>query len=187
MNIPSLPTDNLYKFIAIFGLVLLSISIYTTQSFRNKIIAFNQEINGIKEMSHLTSIRQENIQEIINEIFAEINQDTINASLKEKKSILERKGRQAENFNNEMVSLSNRYTDYVYEQMQLLGSRDTIIENHNKTLEKWLKWVGIFAMFFGFVAWYFKHQRFLDAERKLKGEKHLRKLKKSKKQSKPRV
>ena len=37
MNLPSLPTDNLYKFLALFGLVLIVVGLFLTYDYPNRL------------------------------------------------------------------------------------------------------------------------------------------------------
>ena len=51
MNLPSLPTDNLYKFVAFLGLLLVISSPFYYQVFSHEVILRNMELRG--EMQRL--------------------------------------------------------------------------------------------------------------------------------------
>ena len=46
MNIPQLPTDNLYKFVAIFGLVIFVIGVIAPQVVYDRLVFHEHEITG---------------------------------------------------------------------------------------------------------------------------------------------
>lgn len=80
MNLPSLPTDNLYKFISIFGLIIVSISIYYNQVWEEKL--YNESngdiINSInnlrKQMRVLETISENMLGDY--EDYSEIKQES---------------------------------------------------------------------------------------------------------------
>lgn len=59
MTFPSLPTDNLYKFIALAGIVVVILSIYSVET---KILEVHDHIVDTEEDQHISLVKLESLQ-----------------------------------------------------------------------------------------------------------------------------
>ena len=62
MNIPNIPSDNLYKFIALASLVTLILSIYFLKSLQYEMVSDLINLNG--EGKHMVSLQKELVDDL---------------------------------------------------------------------------------------------------------------------------
>lgn len=142
---PNLPTDNLYKFMALSGLFLFCFSLYFITT---KVDALEERVykDGIaysewkvkaealeKEIDHLTTEKSLAAQKSIE----------VNESLKSK--LLEH------NINLAKVKHATLYSKNNLEQIK-----------HYQQIGFWLKVVSLLLSIFGFALWYFRVQKYQD-------------------------
>lgn len=184
MNIPSLPTDNLYKFIAIFGLVLFSIGIYLEQnSFGidlKQVIEVNTKMNLLSVESDLIIEYTDNLTTDLTDLYDAYLGDKIPEDqywklydeYRERHQILEEK------LGNH--KLGTEELKKTMDIKNLVASKKESIDS----LSQYLKILGASLVVFGFILWYSFHQKYLDAERKWKGMEYIEKLKEKVQQDK---
>lgn len=172
MNIPNIPTDNIYKFFAIFGLVIFLSSIYLEQSSDKNIHDAKIQIELSQTKRSVDSMYLENTIKMFDmrlgmakerEILPR-NNLSIEYLLQEKTEIEKayqeiQKGADVyRNSNNESFKNETGLVYYKYEQEKY------------RFFAKTLMVFGILLIACGFTSWYFKHQIYIDAEIKWKGE-----------------
>lgn len=164
MNIPSIPTDNLYKFIAIFGLIIFFSGIYLNFERSQNIEQIAKELFISQELDSWATSRKEYALELVkNDSTTFTKEEHIAHYMLRVDSVI----------NLELVRLGKKPTSNLYEikyEMFLLKEKYNIIY-------KILIYIGIILMVIGFGLWYFKHQRYIDAEKKWKGETFVELLK----------
>ncbi|QLG46033.1 hypothetical protein [Costertonia aggregata] len=165
MNIPSLPTDNLYKFIALFGLVIFSFSIYFSYQIEEKLWLENYKYapKMQKLEREIYTIQNENI--LPHEVLKEMGHE----ELKNYEELLQKIKKESEKKVAEANDIESNYDNLV----------DTTERNLNFYLAVGL--TGGLLMILGFVLWYLKYQRYIDAEVKWNGEQYLKNIRKLKK------
>jgi len=168
MNIPNLPTDNLYKFISIFGLILFGFSIYLSNLYLDD----RHEIN--KDFSNYL-VDADNTEKEYN--LALTSYDSIGNIIIQLEKL--------ERFNS--IKLEKAFQDYYRDRIIKYGIQwnNEAIEGakllkrleYNEKKQKVygdeadiLRLIGSVLMVIGFLFWYFKHQIYIDAEIKWKGE-----------------
>jgi len=204
MNIPNLPTDNLYKFIAIFGLLLFGFTFYldfqTNKSldaqfskFMEQVLLMNklqnewsdeEKVNRIAWIEYMIDDiwepkefnRQSTLDSLMNNyIFSSNNQGK---DLLEQSLQLESKSIQIENLRGELMVLN-------YQQKIEKDRLDDL-----KTISRVIRWLGFTSIIIGFILWYSKYQIYIDAETKYKGVSFLELAKEAeelKKQKNPKI
>ncbi len=76
MKIPNLPTDNLYKFLALFGLVLIVFSSYTYSTTIERAYLFEDNLNVKKQLHKLDSLKAQPMDSLkIERSKIELNKD----------------------------------------------------------------------------------------------------------------
>ena len=187
MNLEKLPTDNLYKFIAISGLFFILIGgvydyayVYNIRKLTSDHINLSDKsVIEYKVLISKQSIYFQKLEFLKKQIIMEynINPDTINhyintARIKELKALyfeyLELKQELA-NINNE-ISLNINDDKFSYEESSL--ERDKLYRD--SVFSSILKTIGGIIFILGLVYWYYKTQRILD--KKLKNESNFEKL-----------
>lgn len=185
MNIPTLPTDNLYKFIAIFGLILTALSFYVRE------IPFDERHRLNKEMRNY-NIKMDGYVELRNSIDSTdliihkfMEQFDVEPARKYLDSV--------DLYMRVNENLKKDYADYVHVARDLknegksilsyLEYNDEKVDYYNR-YAKGLLFVGGFLIFLGFSLWYHRHQRYIDAERRWEGMIYADKLKKREQQEK---
>ena len=162
------PTDNLYKFIAIFGLILIGLSFFVTDLYLDE----KHEIN--KDYSNF-SVEAENTEKEY--YLALANYDSL-----ELKIIELEKSKKSDSIQ-QIKILQDYYRDKVLKYSRIWnkeaieGKKLLKRDDYNAKKEvfygfysKCLLVIGTVLMIFGFFFWYFKHQKYIDAETKWKGE-----------------
>lgn len=170
---PEIPTDNLYKFIAIFGLTIFISSIYffitTQQTFYLQLEERNKKHseyllrdakNNTKKVSLENSLR-------IKELFIESKYQFSPSSINNKNALQHFKG------NAELMFHLNEYNNL---QLSINELNDEINSEKNKNDDEFEKdisnnyinsigilgAIGLAMIFFGFKFWYSKTQKFVD-------------------------
>jgi len=166
MNYPTIPTDNLYKFLAIFGLALIISNEYFYNLKDNNFYDYVAQSEGNFEIAKLNMERILVSETIFNEA---VRDTTVDINIKYLKNLLEERNGLIDNLNQN-----------VKEAAKLNGFKQAAFERveNAKSYYKFIDIIGFIMMFFGFTGWYIKHQRYIDAEIKVNGEKYLKKLKK---------
>lgn len=172
MNIPNVPTDNLYKFFSIFGIILLIGSIYLYQvsdkdihnaRIRSELSEQNRVFDSL-EMVHkaqLLDYRSEIMKDLNN------SPDKINSY---------------DHYSEMIAELNQSFEDYFVAKDNFIKSVNTGYKNNGDLIfyeseqdiyNLYAIRLAIFGILFigwGFASWYFKHQIYVDAEIKWKGE-----------------
>jgi|SRR5690554_1559375 len=177
INLPNPPTDNLYKFISIFGLVVCILSVYFVEikssELTNEIIAINGEYEKLElERQKLESKRTELKKRI--EIYHENNgideKPVFNDSLIVWTKIIAGTKSSVQE-SSEITELLSSLTEVRVE----FDKKEIELENKNEILdlkisqeEKVMEWIdiflpiGILLTFIGFLLWYSKSQFYQD-------------------------
>ena len=165
MNIPSIPTDNLYKFIALSGTILVLLTGYIAETrvseVEDAILEANETLRIIKTKSDALKLNAENIKTTI------------------KNSISNQNGK----YQKDSTKLQIEYTsNEIKELLQKIQETDLVIQiEHSKSISKTKKveqlherskmivirsfiamFIGIFMACFGFFFWYIRVQKPLD-------------------------
>lgn len=192
MNIPTLPTDNLYKFIAIFGLVLFALGLYLDYTsfglaiekrieYSNDLYKAYVESKYLKEYSERMLGQFENLVEETEDLNEQAG-DNKNLNLNEINEKYTALNVDKEIHDDRLKQLEMLIGDYEKskEIVDLLNAKKRKID----ALSTFLQRTGGALVLMGFLLWYFLHQRFMDAERKWKGMIYADKLKKREQQEK---
>jgi len=153
--LPSLPTDNLYKFIALFGLFIFAsftiLRITKDYSFREEVISFNTlAAMNLGEREELRSDIEALAKGNIPVDLKSVGYGKVMASKKEL-----------------MAAIQSRLLVLNAESKDLKVRHEVLLENE-KHIDKlcllvtYISYVGIILMVFGFAAWYLKLQRYQD-------------------------
>ena len=200
MTIPSFPTDNLYKFMAIFGLLIFFLSFYIIAIDKEELQALetklslamdnvefqhktlNKELTNYINEQELAYPILQNLNNEVNEILNTVKTDGGKLSHFDNSEILGRveKIEYTHDKFNEKISIQNKIikeSEYKVKESEILKKR-YILEWENLTNRYdrniWVGWIlftfGLSLMVFGFRLWYTKHQIYLDAESQWKGE-----------------
>ena len=180
MNIPNLPTDNIYKFSAIFGLIIFIGSIILFQS-SDKIIfdaKIRSEISNDKR--HTDSVYSDfklNMYSIRMDFHAKrmkLNPENhIDSNyFFQENAKLEKEFEEHRKASNEYVkSINENYkndTELAYYEYK---------QNLYRLISITFAIIGVLLIAWGFKRWYYKHQVYIDAEIKWKGETFVQLLK----------
>lgn len=166
MNLPNIPTDNLYKFIALTGLFILIVSfgfkeyrIYQHSIEDAEIIVGKEFIkNQIDNHLRLMELKQSLVNKELEWIESDYEKNT-----KESQALFGKKWKEAYanlinhadlnylNIESKNLRLKSEYADASREQTERIKSAMTIS-----------MLIGVFAMISGFILWYIKLQRYQD-------------------------
>lgn len=200
MNIPSLPTDNLYKFLAIFGLIILVFSFYLEDKhleeqhdINKQLREFNIDHQGDKEfrdyLENTLDSMKNSFYSFYNKIITlpqdyKIKPVKLNGleSLKVELENFKDFPEDFERISNKLIELNNAWLISGREAEKILGDLDYVEKKveYAKFNAKYLRVIGCFSMVFGFILWYWKHQRYIDAKIKWEGQKLIALLKEEK-------
>jgi len=164
MNVPSLPTDNLYKFMAIFGLLILLTSTYVLIKETDKINTFNSEVIGVSDKLESFLIRVDSTRNLRRQLM----KDSLNYKNPTFGVVIE----EEEYLSREIDKMHSDFNSRV-ERIKWVEARYDFI----KEVFGFSSIISMLLIGFGFGQWYYKHQRYIDAEMKLEGEKILKKIK----------
>jgi hypothetical protein len=171
MNLPNLPTDNLYKFLALFGLALLISSNVIYFLFADRLVdkaqTYLRDSSIVLYDQKMTRQDKTDIQIKLNELKIQLQ----SARVKEKQKIL----------NDIQIEQTIINTDTT----KLEGISKTIIDINYSLNSEWFKaqaayviWIlyigtygGLSLSIVGFILWYIKLQRYQDKLLKQKAEK----------------
>ena len=155
MDITKFPTDNLYKFLAIFGLVILIISVYYPFQLQNQFEKLNADIRTDLDLLHDSVLRQKDRINSLNELVdssSNKNNEYLLSSQKEEKI-------KANNFKKDISIIEKNNNEIININYEL---------NIFKYIASVLIPLGSLMMIVGFYFWYTKLQRYQDII--LKGE-----------------
>ncbi|TDT44961.1 hypothetical protein CLV90_2040 [Maribacter spongiicola] len=181
MNVPNLPTDNLYKFMAIFGLIIFVFSLYLITSLRSNandlIIQYNHENSNFNRRYDKV---WEEYNQLLEKYHIERNTDSINVIISAKDSTelkeIIKSLRQAE------LAIEKVEADNVQYKLEKEKNKIEYLINSSDSWEmKILFLFGLIMMNIGFFLWYHKNQIYIDAETKYKGETFLELVKEAEK------
>lgn len=154
MNIPNLPTDNMYKFIALAGLSLCVLSPVYYQVFSREVILKNFELRA-----EMRRIKQESqfLREDVDELRGESNE------LKGAPNVADEKGRILK----QAAALEEKTRELMRQQIQAdkLAS-EALLSNDQIDQLWWVSLVGLIAginlLSFGLRLWYTRVQKYQD-------------------------
>jgi hypothetical protein len=149
MDISKFPTDNLYKFLAIFGLVIQILMFWyydkivsEAVTLQTEILADTDFING-KKHSSLDLIEQ--LEELNNK-----------AHIKNRDSIIN------------LIVTENKKLAVYKDELSLAEKKRVILDEKKDYVHMWLKFayvinaIGLILMVAGFLLWYHKLQKYQD-------------------------
>jgi len=176
LNVPNFPTDNLYKFIAISGIMLFLVAVfypeYRRTEIRNEITLYNSEIKKLSIEESKAKIKLDEIKNELDELEANINikKSTVNDSVISRVRVLSGK--------KEIVDLSHKIDRLIYEWKDInreielksieINTKSQLIDDKNsdiKVLDDAANILGPFSMLvmtLGFILWYEKTQKLQD-------------------------
>ncbi|AUS06992.1 hypothetical protein [Pseudotamlana carrageenivorans] len=173
MSIPNVPTDNIYKFSAIFGLIIFAASNYLYQ-------AFDRNIHDAKIQRELSYNKRRTDSIFLNNTIQMFNMrmEMLNNRLKkisENNLYIEDILPENAGIKNDFLEIhkvSKEYENSIIESYK----RDTDLEYSKNEQNKYKVYAitcmifGIVLIAWGFSSWYFKHQIYIDAEVKCNGQ-----------------
>lgn len=176
MNLPNFPTDNLYKFMAIAGIILFILALfypeYRSGEINTEIVLYNGEIKKLSVENEKAESKLKEIKQEIDILDTKANNkgSVVNDTLISRTRIL--------NGQSDLVELSKKIDKLVIEwtlinrQIELksidINIKSELIENKRKdlkTLDNAINFLGPLSMlltFFGFALWYEKTQKLQD-------------------------
>lgn len=177
MNIPSIPTDNLYKFIAIFGLVILSLGIYLNSKGLDELIDNKKRMASADFRFFQDSVKHAYKRKSYDSILKQLDED-----LESRNNSLDFYKEQLNHMNDIFEEVEKLSEEVNVSHLNLVNNKNeveayNIVYNKNALITNLLVFVGVFLVVYGFIFWYYKHQRYIDAERKWKGETFVELLK----------
>lgn len=173
----NLPTDNLYKFIAIFGLVLFSLSFFIPGYYDKKISDYSNYIR--EEMNYFENNSSNSINSMkvsVDEMIKSREELSIlilnnrNLYTKEKyKTFLDEYNILNNNiltaFDDLIATTKFSYETNINFNKSAIASYSQKTKEYSKEseiLKKSSRFIGVIFIFLGFIFWYFKTQRYLD-------------------------
>lgn len=172
MNIPNLPTDNLYKFCAIAGLVILGLSLYVPyQMLWQNIaaeIALRREIKEIYTEFDIIKKEKE-----LDDLLIRLDQSTFKNEERDKNVNVHKDKKSDETLaiKKAIDNLRNEISEFKrvrLKQGELEYNFDSLKKSMHRVDEilyycKFLGIIGILLTYFGFRNWYLKIQVYQDA------------------------
>jgi len=165
MNIPAIPTDNLYKFCALFGTVIILFSLYIPYKYSSEV---EKQISSVNLNVNTTVVQQKYLIQKIDRL-----KEILENSILKNKGLYEYSQDVVElNYSQEELKeiLSESYE--LYRDTQISDAKNENLDNESDRLIKQLKAIleirtislglGIILSIFGYVQWYFKIQRYQD-------------------------
>ncbi|MDV7140447.1 hypothetical protein R3X28_16260 [Maribacter sp. TH_r10] len=166
MNIPNLPTDNLYKFLALTGLFLMVAS-FGYKEYRNH--EYNIQKTEIKVEEKILEFKIENKKTMVEHSrkLRDFEVDILKPKNGDKS--IEDLQKQIEKFiNSYKIEIEEAELDWYYNDAGKLLMNSELAEVYKKRTDK-LNWIlnlsmliGFFSMISGFYFWYIKLQRHQD-------------------------
>ncbi len=176
LNVPNFPTDNLYKFLAISGIVLFLVAVfypeYRRTEIRDEITLYNSEINKLSIEKSKAKMKLDEIKNELDELEAniEIKKSTVNDSVISRVRVLSGK--------KEIVDLSHKIDRLVYEWKDInreielksieINTKSKLIDDKNSDVKVFddaaniLGPFSVLVMTLGFILWYEKTQKLQD-------------------------
>ncbi len=153
MNLPNLPTDNLYKFLAITGLILILISVIYPEMETHEIDRMLKETKT--ELNILK--REEEYLNLERRLLLEDNQAQTNT----------RSIQKSEDINRRRLELERKLMEIEKKRIQMFGQIDqiTLLINRLRLIFRFSTVgliLGIILTIAGFYFWYIKVQRYQD-------------------------
>ncbi len=175
MNIPSLPTDNLYKFYAIFGLILFVFGTYLEYKDLTEIIESQKQWAKADFKFFQDSVVDAKNHRDYDFYATELESAIETGNEKSINELHDLIGKKIEEHKNLFVDVESSRLSLVEHNNNLKAIR------YKSKMFRFLAIViiitGLILMFYGFRNWQFKYQRYIDAEMKYKGMKYIEKLK----------
>ena len=173
MNIPNIPTDNIYKFSAIFGLVIFAGSIYLYQASDRNIHDAKIKIELSHQKLRADSINFDVKTEIYNlssgmlqERIKNFSQNNLDIDYYSQENAEQKKDL------HDILKISNEYRSSISNTLK--NYTDLSYYEYEKKIyrsfAKFLIFFSILLISWGFASWYYKHQIYMDAEIKWKGQ-----------------
>ncbi|PCE63725.1 hypothetical protein [Sediminicola luteus] len=163
MTAVPLPTDNLYKFIALSGVTIFIFGFYTINNESKSVNTLAEEITNYSIKDSIWLVNFDFELEL-----AKMHLTDSTLKIHRKKKLM----KTIDSLSKELQDFNRRSAKYKSDKFQAERLKDRI-EMGWKVV-----YGGILLMSFGFVTWYQKHQKYLDYERKLIGLKAEQKLRK---------
>ncbi|MCK5401105.1 MAG: hypothetical protein KAJ28_05675 [Flavobacteriaceae bacterium] len=178
MNISALPTDNLYKFIALFGLAVFFSSFFlvTDDDLENRDKTGTEYVLA-NELKKFNQVEYDIIKKYTDSIF-DIHEDLVGSAEYTEELLLKHQNEDIEN----MQVVSNKYQKLIKSKRALWEKEFNsnffinLIKYKNKQSSFLLTFGGV-LMIIGFSLWYFKLQRYIDAQKAVEGQVYINKLK----------
>ena len=150
MNVPSLPTDNLYKFLAIFGIVICIFSIYI---YQNKYNLYTEEFFEVrKEFAKYGPMLDR-----VTLLLERIETDPSDKSLPENKKLFAATLDAIDKLNQE-IKTGHEIAEYSKEKEERAWEEIRILWKYSKIFF----FIGVLMSIVGFYLWYVKVQKPLD-------------------------
>lgn len=170
MNMPNVPTDNLYKFLSISGLIILFFAIvlpqYAIFQLEMRLIdaKTNQEKFEIEREMVKTSIDRVMLEQQVNDTVLMLSEVSGESSSKLEatkiKELLAEHERLAVEINKlNQLAMSQIDQSAINEKNKLMLSRIKSLSS----LSVFMMLIGVLVTILGFSMWYYKTQRFLDS------------------------
>jgi hypothetical protein len=185
--LPNLPTDNLYKFLFVFGIILLIASMYfsvqnmqmmtkralTVDSVSFDVLSNSKKIEQIgnriqKLQGEITVAKQADsiysASERIQKKHSALDVQKMNSIEKKLANVTSEKMRGVDTIKS-LVEVNSKFTDSLKSKVDRIRSRRKI---EDEEIDFYLKltdlvfWLGLYFTVFGGIMWYFKSQRHID-------------------------
>jgi len=158
MNLPSIPTDNLYKFLAITGLILCLVSIFYPTIEGDKI---DREIIQLETNTNIYLRESEHLNRE-QDFFEEKLDD---AKLAAKSKTLSKQGR--DSISRELLEIDRKVLELRIKAAEQQGYAKQILRLNSRLrlMNKCANYgfnSGVVLMFLGFILWYLQVQRYQD-------------------------
>ena len=137
-------------------------------SSQNELILIKKNIDSAN--SFLTKRKELYFKETSDSLTS--NTDFVNQLLADKNRLEKERAELEKNYNQKITEINKTYEDSI--SWESMTNWSWIFKTMNIS--------GTILFISGLLFWYFKHQRYIDAEKKLEGEKFLKKLKKKSKE-----
>lgn len=164
MVFPNFPTDNLYKFLALVGTVIVILSIYFTET---RVAEVGDTIINVEEVQNISKARYEALKIKLGQL-NEIIDNSIAEQTGKKKAVGKLEVRYSET---EIKALHRQVQDLIGEQgieMVKVNTSMKRLEKLNERSKRIFNWnilfiaVGALMAYNGFILWYRRVQRPLD-------------------------
>ena len=176
MNLPSLPTDNLYKFFSISGIVLFLIFHYYPKYLEKELSKESIQIEGEIDILYTDTLLINNKQKFLEKkLFTlqkecncglnfNISKDKVIWEILENSSEKKKLGSLIQSYIEEIDKLN---FEHIKKQIEILSKQRKLLEN-KKEIEEYIKDskfylpFSFYLLIFGFVLWFFRTQNLQD-------------------------